>query len=87
MSERDRSETPDTVTERIVGVAAPSVGRIVHFREHRDSPCEAAIVVWASGLSANLQVFVDTPNGTLHKQGVYFGEDAHNWHWPERNAA
>lgn len=77
----------------------PTIGRIVHYRETPDEPCQAAIVVqpWA-GDTVNLVLFRDGSND-VQQQGMGAelvawktsiplapGHDSSGptWHWPER---
>lgn len=84
------------MTEPVVahGVAAPSVGRIVHWSTGRSGGCNAAMVaaVNADG-TLNLGVwYYDGATGPRMKvpytdPAYPAGEpDIEGWHWPERNA-
>lgn len=71
-------------------MSTPTVGRIVHYIEHPDSPCLAALVTGQADPRAtrvNMMVVYDSPYAGEWRHDVMFDErkqHAHSWHWPER---
>lgn len=62
----------------------PSVGRIVHYVDHVQKVCRAAIITEVQGDKVRLHVFL--PGGELSPDRVPEdpGKGGYSWHWPER---
>lgn len=65
---------------------APTVGRIVHYRDHHAEQCTAALVVAVNaGSDVTLRVFpASGADGTVWAGEDQQGVEAGTWHWPER---
>ena len=63
----------------------PSVGRVVHYREQDGGDCLAAIVSAVSDDGGFINIgYLSVMGGSRQAQNISWGEEAGEWHWPER---
>jgi hypothetical protein len=61
----------------------PTVGKIVHYQNFSPNKCFAALIICVMPNSVDLQVF-ESGHGTWQVFEVKEGNQAGDWHWPER---